>query len=202
VNRLSFLTTGAAVAFNGTAIPAGISRTVIPRGSARSSTFGSQTVPLRVLQNPIVGEIARFDDAAIPPNWALCDGRVLAIAAYPKLFAVLGKSAGGDGRSPFALPRMTGARFIIAVDGIAPRSPGALATIRRGPNMAPDVSVPGTQVVARPAALPVRPPVAAEFPPAWPGTVPTAALFAEQNRARQAGAKSPLTPHFRGQPHG
>ena len=80
-----------------------------------------------------------------------CDGQILSAAAYPRLFAVLGKSAGGNGKTTFALPRASFARFIIAVNGAFGVTRQAIANVRRGEFQSPDVSVPGLRVLARPA---------------------------------------------------
>ena len=42
-----------------------------------------------------------------PVGWAELDGRVLSITQNEALFALLGTNFGGDGRTTFALPRVT-----------------------------------------------------------------------------------------------
>ncbi|MEA5446014.1 tail fiber protein [Gammaproteobacteria bacterium AB-CW1] len=54
--------------------------------------------------DPFIGEI-RLLGFDFPPNgWAPCDGRVMPVSQYTPLFAVIGTTYGGDGRTSFALP--------------------------------------------------------------------------------------------------
>ncbi|WP_421697592.1 phage tail protein [Ancylobacter sp.] len=54
------------------------------------------------------GEIRFFAYKRIPDNWLIADGRLLNVATYQPLFALLGNTYGGDGRSTFALPDLRG----------------------------------------------------------------------------------------------
>lgn len=60
------------------------------------------------------GEIRIFAGNYAPQNWAICDGSKLSISEYQVLFALLGKTYGGDGVSNFAIPDLRG-RIIIGV---------------------------------------------------------------------------------------
>lgn len=51
-----------------------------------------------------IGMVKLLTGRTVPPGWALCDGRELAVAQHPALFAVLQAVYGGDGRHTFALP--------------------------------------------------------------------------------------------------
>lgn len=53
-----------------------------------------------------IGMVKLITGSTVPAGWALCDGRLLAINEHPALFAVLGRTHGGDGRHTFALPDM------------------------------------------------------------------------------------------------
>lgn len=57
---------------------------------------------------PIIGEIRIFAGNFAPVGWALCDGSLLPIAAYPVLFDAIGTTYGGDGSTTFALPDLRG----------------------------------------------------------------------------------------------
>lgn len=78
---------------------------------------------------PFVGQITLFGGDFAPRGWALCDGQLLSISANQALFAILGTTYGGDGRSTFAVPDLrdsghaetSGVHYIIAVDGEFPR---------------------------------------------------------------------------------
>ncbi|RZK58403.1 MAG: tail fiber protein [Hymenobacter sp.] len=53
-----------------------------------------------------MGIVKLLTGPAVPQGWLLCDGRELAIADCPALFAMLGTTYGGNGRTTFALPDM------------------------------------------------------------------------------------------------
>lgn len=55
-----------------------------------------------------IGDIHMFGFTFAPRNWAFCNGQALAIAQYSALFALLGTTYGGDGRSTFNLPSLNG----------------------------------------------------------------------------------------------
>lgn len=61
-----------------------------------------------------------------PRGWMLCAGQLLPIAQYQAVFALLGTTYGGDGRTNFALPKLNagslqeGLQYIICVEGIFP----------------------------------------------------------------------------------
>jgi microcystin-dependent protein len=55
-------------------------------------------------QDVMIGEIHLFAGNFVPRGWAACDGRLLPISQYQALFAIVGTTYGGDGRTNFALP--------------------------------------------------------------------------------------------------
>lgn len=55
-----------------------------------------------------LGEIRCFGFAQPPEGWALCDGKIMNIKDNQALYAVLGATFGGDGRTTFALPNLCG----------------------------------------------------------------------------------------------
>jgi microcystin-dependent protein len=52
------------------------------------------------------GEIRAFGFSYVPENWLLCDGTQYPIEQFPQLFAVIGISYGGDGRTTFKVPNL------------------------------------------------------------------------------------------------
>lgn len=60
------------------------------------------------MSEPFIGEIRMVGFNYAPRGWALCDGQLLSIAANSALFALLGTTYGGDGRTTFALPDLRG----------------------------------------------------------------------------------------------
>src|SRR3954464_13050500 len=58
--------------------------------------------------DPYIGEISLMSFSAIPRGWVPCQGQILPIAQNQALFSLLGTTYGGDGRSTFALPDLTG----------------------------------------------------------------------------------------------
>ncbi len=58
--------------------------------------------------DPFLGEIRIVAFNFAPRGWALCDGQLLSINQNQALFALLGTTYGGDGRTHFALPDFRG----------------------------------------------------------------------------------------------
>jgi len=54
------------------------------------------------------GEIRMFAGTFAPFQWAFCNHQILSISEYQALYAILGTTYGGDGRTSFALPEMRG----------------------------------------------------------------------------------------------
>lgn len=55
-----------------------------------------------------LGEIRIFCGDFAPEGWAFCDGQLLDVREHRALFALLGTTYGGDGKSTFALPDLRG----------------------------------------------------------------------------------------------
>ena len=75
---------------------------------------------------PFIAEIVMFGGNFAPRSWALCNGDLLPISQNQALFALLGTTYGGDGRTTFQLPDMRGRSPVHAGQG-----PG-LSNIRLG----------------------------------------------------------------------
>jgi microcystin-dependent protein len=60
------------------------------------------------MADPFVAEIRIFGFNFAPKGWATCDGQLLPISQNTALFALLGTTYGGDGKSTFALPNLQG----------------------------------------------------------------------------------------------
>ena len=60
------------------------------------------------MSEPFLGQIQMFGFNFAPRGWAFCDGQLLPINQNQSLFAVLGTTYGGDGRTTFALPDLRG----------------------------------------------------------------------------------------------
>ena len=60
------------------------------------------------MSQPYIGEIRLVGFAFEPVDWAYCDGRLLPIAEFTTLFALIGTTYGGDGQQTFALPDLRG----------------------------------------------------------------------------------------------
>jgi microcystin-dependent protein len=57
---------------------------------------------------PYIGAIFSFGFNFAPNGWALCDGRLLAIAQYEALYALIGTTYGGNGTTTFGIPNLQG----------------------------------------------------------------------------------------------
>lgn len=60
------------------------------------------------MSEPFLGEIRQTSFGFAPKGWAMCNGQLLPIAQNQALFAILGTTYGGDGRTNFALPDLRG----------------------------------------------------------------------------------------------
>ncbi len=60
------------------------------------------------MANQFLGQIEVFAFDFPPRGWAACAGQLLPIASNQALFALLGTTFGGDGRTTFALPDLRG----------------------------------------------------------------------------------------------
>lgn len=74
---------------------------------------------------PTYGQIGLFAGTWIPKGWAECDGREVKVQANLPLFSLFGTTFGGDGRTTFALPKMTfeahpSVRYATAIQGVFP----------------------------------------------------------------------------------
>lgn len=55
-----------------------------------------------------VGEIRAFAFGRVPSNWLVCAGQTLPVQPYQALFSLFGSTYGGDGRTVFCLPNLSG----------------------------------------------------------------------------------------------
>ena len=60
------------------------------------------------MSDQFLAEIRIFPFNFAPTGWAFCDGQIMPISQNTALFALLGTTYGGDGKSTFALPDMQG----------------------------------------------------------------------------------------------
>jgi microcystin-dependent protein len=60
------------------------------------------------MSDPFVAEIRIFAGNFAPTGWARCDGQLLPISQNTALFSLCGTNYGGNGKSTFALPDLTG----------------------------------------------------------------------------------------------
>jgi microcystin-dependent protein len=60
------------------------------------------------MSDPFVAEIRIFAGNFAPTGWASCDGQLIPISQNTALFSLLGTMYGGDGKSTFALPNLSG----------------------------------------------------------------------------------------------
>lgn len=60
------------------------------------------------MAEPFLAEIRLMSFSFPPKGWALCNGQLLPINQNQALFALLGTYYGGDGRTNFGLPNLSG----------------------------------------------------------------------------------------------
>ena len=74
-----------------------------------------------------IGEIKLFAGNFAPRYWVFCSGELLAVSQFESLFAIIGNTYGGDGKTTFAVPDLRG-RAVMGVGtgiGLTPRSLGS-----------------------------------------------------------------------------
>ncbi|MEL6817661.1 MAG: tail fiber protein [Pseudomonadota bacterium] len=59
-------------------------------------------------QEPFIGELRLFANNFCPRSWTQAQGQILSISQHTALFALLGTTFGGDGRTTFAVPDLSG----------------------------------------------------------------------------------------------
>ncbi|NHX27400.1 hypothetical protein HA397_25920, partial [Escherichia coli] len=59
-------------------------------------------------QEDYIGDVRPMAYGFAPRNWAQCNGQLLPIQQYQSLFALIGTTYGGDGKTSFALPDLRG----------------------------------------------------------------------------------------------
>ncbi|MCE9685548.1 tail fiber protein [Shewanella sp. AS16] len=73
------------------------------------------------MSQAFIGEIRIYPYAYSPRNWTHCDGQLLSISQNQALFAIMGTTYGGDGRTTLATPNLQGRAPLHA--GIGPGLP-------------------------------------------------------------------------------
>jgi microcystin-dependent protein len=78
------------------------------------------------MSDPFIGEIRAFAFNYAPYGWATCDGQILNIVQNTALYSLLGTYFGGDGRTTFGLPNLSGRApmDVGAGSGLTPRNLG------------------------------------------------------------------------------
>ena len=86
----------------------------------------SMNATIVLADEPYLGEVRWVGFNFAPRGWAKCDGQLLPINQFQSLYAILGTTYGGDGRTSFALPEMRGRAMMHAGNGagLTPRSIG------------------------------------------------------------------------------
>ncbi|GAB3843846.1 hypothetical protein GCM10028822_00470 [Hymenobacter terrigena] len=74
-----------------------------------------------------IGVVKLLAGTELPSGWALCDGRELSVVQHPALFALLGATYGGNGRSTFALPDLR--QEMATMQASAARQPAGAAPL-------------------------------------------------------------------------
>ncbi len=75
---------------------------------AAALTGTADVRPAAAQAEPFVGQMMLVGFNFCPRGWALADGQLLPIEQNQALFALLGTTYGGDGRTTFALPDLRG----------------------------------------------------------------------------------------------
>ena len=92
---------------------------------------------------PYIGEVTVFAFNFAPAGWLACEGYLLPISEYTKLFSLIGNNFGGDGVSTFGVPNFSslteeGGQYCMSLFGTVPTVkrdalPGELALLPYNP---------------------------------------------------------------------
>ena len=80
------------------------------------------------MSEPFISEMRMFGFGWAPRGWASCDGQSLPISQNQSLYALLGTSFGGDGRTSFNLPDMR-SRTPLHAEGGRPGNKGGIESV-------------------------------------------------------------------------
>ncbi len=84
------------------------------------------------MAEPFIAEIRMMPYSYVPEGWAACNGDLLEISEHSALFALLGTTYGGNGRTNFAVPNLNFGGMPRAAmhpgrgPGLTPREPGEM----------------------------------------------------------------------------
>lgn len=92
---------------------------------ADNSPTPEEAASAQVGGDEFIGMVKLLTGTTVPAGWALCDGRLLPVNQHPALFALLGFTYGGDGRSTFALPDLRAYMTDMAAT-VAAQKPGGV----------------------------------------------------------------------------
>lgn len=82
------------------------------------------------MSEPFISQINMFGFSFPPRTWAACDGQIVPIANNQILFALLGTTYGGDGRTTFGLPNLQGRVPVHRSDDYAMGQSGGWETVQ------------------------------------------------------------------------
>lgn len=151
------------------------------------------------MSDPFLGEIRIFGFPFAPYEWAMCNGAALAVTQNTTLFSLIGATYGGDGRTTFRLPNLTG-----RMPGGAGRGPGLTLRELGSPFGVDSVSLDQSQI-------PAHNHVPLDYDGAIRSEVPTASsalsgadvtvLFATSTNPTVPMSPAALLPAGNGMPH-
>jgi microcystin-dependent protein len=127
------------------------------------------------MSEPFIGEVKMVGFNFAPVGWALCDGRLLPIAQYEALFALIGTTYGGDGQTTFALPDLRSRAPVHTGNGHRLGEMGGTESVTLNTNQ-----IPGHSHVPQASN-------------AGAATSPAASVWANSAALQFAPASSPLT---------
>lgn len=96
----------------------------LARLTLAASALGATALAAQAQSDPFIGQIMCAPYNFAPNGWAVAAGQLLPISQNQALFALIGTTYGGDGRSTFALPDLRGRFAMGSTDFGVPNGTG------------------------------------------------------------------------------
>ncbi len=107
-------------------------RSVVFAGTLLAGMFAVPGTANACNQESYTGSVCSFAFDFCPRNWVAANGSLLSINSYQALYALLGTTYGGDGRTTFGVPDLRGRAMVGTGAGVYGNPGAAIPPVARG----------------------------------------------------------------------